>query len=467
MLNLNSSMESKMNTTKKLSFLASVISALLLTGCGDAETTIIEQDPIVDESGDDHDHDHDDGYTIESAGRLSVLDAESNTLAIFDLDDNSLLDTFSTTYSGSALATSAGGRFAVITSRTNDLVEFVDGGLWREDHVEHLHDYEEAPAMTTFALTGSRPTHVVGHDGQLAVFFDGDADSSSPASVQVVTDTNIAAGASSVNTLTYDVNMHGVAEPTGDMLISTVRRDDSETTSANPVLPDSVGVYHLHDGVYEQEQLFAGECPDLHGAAMNDSFAVFGCSDGVLVLSATDEVYSSSKIANIEAVGDMRIGSVYTHHDAASFVGIASGHGGGAAVIMAIHADDGEMEEIDWEPETDATPVSYGFSYDGVHFLILDSQGYLSVMAAHDHDDHMHWELEARVDISDEDISTMPDGLNFSMTVSQSAGTVYVADPIASHIVIVDIESAAVTGEIEPGFVPASLSWLGIAAEHE
>ena len=88
-------------------------------------------------------------------------------------------------------------------------------------------------------------------------------------------------------------------------------------------------------------------------------------------------------------------------------------------------------------------------------------------MAAHAHDDHMHWELEARVDISDADISTMPDGLNFSMTVSQSAGTVYVADPIASHIVIVDIESAAVTGEIEPGFVPASLSWLGIAAEHE
>lgn len=150
MLQLNSYMESKMNTTKKLSYLAALISALLLTGCGDAETEINELPSVVEE-GDDHDHDHEEDHDHDEdhdgePGRLSVLDAESNTLAIYNLEDNTLLDTFTTTFADSSLTSSAGSRYAVITSRSNDLVEFVDGGLWEEDHGDHAHAYEEAPA---------------------------------------------------------------------------------------------------------------------------------------------------------------------------------------------------------------------------------------------------------------------------------------------------------------------------------
>ena len=452
--------------TNYLTLLAASISAILLTGCGDAETTIVELPPIEEEH-DDHDDEHDhDETTIDSAGRLAVTDADSNALAIFDLDDNSLLDTFSVTHEGSSLTHSAGYRFAVVTSRSNDLVQFVDGGLWREDHVDHLHDYEEAPSFSDFTLTGSRPTHVDGHDGQLAVFFDGNADTSLPASVQVVTDTNIAAETSEINTLTYTVNMHGVAKPIDDMLITTVRRDDSETTSANPILPDSVGVFHLHDGEYEQEQLFAGECPDLHGAALNDEHIVFGCSDGVLVLHSHDEEYESMKVDNIDELNGMRIGTVYAHHDVETFIGIASQHGGGTAVVAAIDPEHGEMEVVDWEPETDAHPVAYGFSYDGEHFLILDDLGFLSVLSAHAHDDHVEWELEDRLDISDQDLSSMPEGASFKMSISQHAAVVYVSDPIAQHILVIDLETGETTGDIELDFVPASISWLGIAEAH-
>ncbi|MBU2978138.1 5-methyltetrahydrofolate--homocysteine methyltransferase [Alteromonas sp. C1M14] len=455
-----------MNTSKKLSYLAVLIGSILLTGCGDAETNIVEQDPIVGEDDDDHDH-SDDEYAIESLGRLSVLDADSNALAIYDLDDGDLLDSFSATYSGSALSSSAGYRYAVLASRSNDLVEFVDGGLWQEDHVEHLHDYAQAPAMSDFILTGSLPTHVVTHDGQMAVFFDGDAESSQVSSVTVLSDTNIAAQSDTLPTLTFDVNMHGVAKPVDDMLISTFRRDDSETISANPILPDSIAIYHLHDGEYEQEQLFAGECPDLHGSAVNDDYAVFGCSDGVLALHAHDEEYESAKIANTDdLVADARIGTVYAHHDTDTFFGIATVYGESGAIIMAIDPSHGEMEAVDWEPETDATPVSYGFSYDGEHFLILDDQGYLSVLTAHAHDDHDHWELTSRVDISDEDLSFMPEGVSFSMAISQNGHFAYVADPIAGHVLTIDLDDAEVIGDIELGITPAAISWLGIPEAH-
>ncbi|MEC9428494.1 MAG: 5-methyltetrahydrofolate--homocysteine methyltransferase, partial [Pseudomonadota bacterium] len=178
--------------------LSAIASALLLAGCGDAETNIVELDPIEvpeddhDHDGHDHDDDHDSDYEIESEGRLVVADAASNTLTVFDLDDNSVLDTFSATFDGSSVSASADYRFAVINSRANGLTEFLDGGLWREDHVEHLHDYEEAPSLSGFTLEGSQPTHVVTQDGQLAVFYDGNADTSMPAAVKVVTDTQIA-----------------------------------------------------------------------------------------------------------------------------------------------------------------------------------------------------------------------------------------------------------------------------------
>ena len=53
----------------KLKLIALAISTTFITACGDAETNIVEKDPIVVEDEHDHDdddHDHDDGYTIDS-----------------------------------------------------------------------------------------------------------------------------------------------------------------------------------------------------------------------------------------------------------------------------------------------------------------------------------------------------------------------------------------------------------------
>ena len=86
--------------------------------------------------------------------------------------------------------------------------------------------------MSDFELTGSRPTHVTAHDGQMAVFYDGDFDSGTPAAVQVVTDADITTENDAIPGIEYDINMHGVAEARGEHLLSTIRRDDAETTSA-------------------------------------------------------------------------------------------------------------------------------------------------------------------------------------------------------------------------------------------
>ncbi|MDO6427703.1 5-methyltetrahydrofolate--homocysteine methyltransferase [Thalassotalea sp. 1_MG-2023] len=453
----------------KLNVLAGLIGSLILTGCGDAETTIVEQDPIVVDDGHDHgdDHDHDDGYTIESLGRLAVLSAETAEAAIFDLDDNELLDTFSLTYDSNSLTTSPGFRYAAIVNRSDDNISFIDSGLWREDHGEHLHDYEQSPALSDYTLMGSRPTHVINHDGQMAVFYDGDANTGTSASVQVLTDSDISSETSELAGIEYSVNMHGVAKPRGEHLLSTLRRDDADSTSNAKVLPDQVGVYHFHDGEYELEQTLDITCPDLHGAAQNHEFVAFGCGDGVLIAHQHNDEYEAEKVANISELNGLRIGTIYGHEGSESFIGIASGHGGGQAILVTLNPEENEMETIDWQPMADASPVSYAFAFGGEHFLILDNQGYLTVLSQHSHDGHMEWEFEGRIDISEEDVSTMPDNMSFTLTVAQNDHFAYVGDPIAKHILQVHIEDMEIEGDIELNFAPANISWLGIVEEGE
>ncbi|WP_017446889.1 hypothetical protein [Gayadomonas joobiniege] len=459
-----------MQSYLKLKPLAVLISALTLVACGDAETNIVEKDPIeVPDDDHDHndDHDHGDGYLIDSAGRLVVLSAASNHADVYDLDEISLLKTFSLDSELPALSASAGYRYAMLNYRSADKVNFIDGGLFREDHGDHLHDFEQDPALTDYEVTGSRPTHIVNHDGQTAIFFDGNSETGENAAVIVLTDADISGESSDLATLEYSINMHGVAKPAGDMLVSTVRRSDDENTSNAKVLPDQVAVYHRHDDHFHQEHVFTELCPDLHGAGQQEHHYIFGCSDGVLVAVAEDESFSAVKIDNIDAVGDLRIGTVYAHHDASTAIGVASAHGGGPAVLVTLDAENAQMSEIDWQPLTDATPVAYAFSHDGEHFLILDNQAQLTFLSEQSEGEQNKWVFDERISISDEDVSQMPEGYGFKMTVAQNSDMVYVADPIAQHIIAVDLHDKTTEEVVELNYAPAAITWLGIAEEEE
>lgn len=448
----------------------SITSVLMLGGCGDAETNIVELDPIAvpdEDHGHDDDHDHDSEYEIESEGRLVVADNTSNSLTVFDLDNNSALDTFETMFEGSSLSASAGYRYAVINNRSNNLTEFLDGGLWREDHVAHLHDYKEAPALVDFSMTGSSPTHLVSHDGQLAVFYDGDAQANIPSAVKVVTDTDIASDLSDLPTLDFSVNMHGVAEPRGDMLISTFRRDDAETLSATALLPDSVVVYHFHGDEYEEEQRFDGACPDLHGAAQNELAVAFGCSDGVLVLTQDDDVFTNVFINNIDALNDVRIGTMYGHEAVSAFVGIASSHGGGSAILANVSPVTNTMSIIDWQPSTDASPVAYTFTHEGEYFAILDDKGFVTLLEAHEESDDTHWEFAHKIDVASESVASLAADEAFSMTASQYEARLFITNPVTQEVLSLEIESENVEPVLSLDFVPSSAVWVGIAEAHD
>lgn len=445
-----------------LQLLAAVVGAALLAGCGDAETTIVEQDPI-DVPDDGHDHGDDDHAT--GAGRLAVLSAGGDQALIFDLHDDSLLDSFSLSYPASAIAASPGLRYAVLVSRNDDHVGFLDGGVWQEDHGDHLHPYAQAPALSDYSRTATRPTHTDVGDDQLAIFYDGNAELGLPASVEVITDHDIANETAHPAAIHYSMAMHGVAKPRGEYVLATVRRADAESTSNAKVLPDQVGVYHLHGDDYELDVVLDEVCPDLHGAAQNHDNVVFGCRDGVLVATETATGYSASKISNIAALNGARIGTIFGNEESASFIGVANGEEQVHLVSIAPHEN--AMSAFDWQPAAGRKPVAYSFANDGSQFLVLDDHAALTVLSAHAHGDHLHWEEAGTIQLNDGDLSAMPEGGKFALTVAQDGHYAYVADPIAKHVLKIDLETVAVVGDIELDTVPAGITWLGIAEGHD
>src|SRR5690606_11551817 len=194
-------------------------------------------------------------------------------------------------YPVSALYQSPDRRYAVVMQRDHDGVGFIDGGIWQEDHADHLHAYEEAPALLSFGLNDRRPTHYEIHGNQAAIFFDGSGDPFVASAISVLTDASIGSS-SEYAALPLGINMPGTAEPSGNFLLTTYREADSADT-----LPAAVEVYQRQETGYQFVERFEEPCPDLHGSFSNASHSVFGCSDGVLAVTRSGDDFTAVKIA--------------------------------------------------------------------------------------------------------------------------------------------------------------------------
>ena len=440
-----------MRYTTPLRAISIAVSAALLVACGDTEININEREPVVIENP-GHDHDHD---AVNTHGRLVVSALDSAYVQVLALPAKTELDSFLVTATPSALYASGDYRYAAVVQRTQDRVNFVDGGLWQEDHVDHLHDYEAEPRLMPFQLTQVRPTHFTQAEGQLAVFFDGNSVSGTPAGVAVLTDADIGEDRTDYPELTYDTHQHGAAQPRGEFLISTIRDVNSSTT-----LPDKVGLYHQHSDHYDLEQTFTETCPGLHGSAQNHDFIAFGCTDGVLLIAQTGSTFTASKLANSDALtGSMRIGSLGGFHKAEHFVGFAG------TSMFAIHPEEGEMVALDWQPGNATAITGYGFAEQGEKFVLLDNTGTLTIFNyhGHDHAGQNAFEFDSKLALNTS-ANALPTGSRFELAISASDDKVYVTNPITRQLMTIDLHDAEMVSEKQLPYIPGKLVWLGIAS---
>lgn len=409
-----------------------LLSTVLLAACGGGG------------GGDDHDHEH---THLDSVGRLALIEAGSPVLRVFDLDDRATVGSITLANPPSAVVASPGHRYALVLQRDSGLVQFVDGGLWQEDHVDHLHDYKQAPRLLDFRLAASRPTHYETHDGLAALFFDGDADDGQPASVSLLTDASVAAARAEAQ-LSLDRAMHGTAEPRGEFLLVS----DTDPQAAAGSLPDGVALYRRGSAGLTRLGRFDTGCPGLHGSFSSGDYSVFGCLDGVLVVAQAGENFSARKLANpAQMPAGARIGTLVGHEDLDRFVGIAS-----PGLLFEVDPAAGTITPIDWA--ADRTRRAHGFDAHGERFLVLDDEGVLHVLDPAD-----GWHRHAAIPVIDE----MPAAAPFpSIAVSRAAEQAFVSDPMARAVAVIDLEAGEIEQWIALDFAPTGLAWLGIEA-HE
>jgi hypothetical protein len=390
-----------------------------------------------------------DEFDIGSPGRLVVTSDEASELAVFNSTDGSLIERFSLDNPASGLYTSPQSRFALVAQRDQNQVQVLDGGLYQEDHGDHLHPYQKDPEMLAQSLNGVRPTHYRENETRSAFFFDGDGANALLSSVIDFDDDEILNN--TTRSLELTTAMHGVAEPRGEFLLSTYRASD-----ASDVLPDQVELFKFNSnsGDYDTVKRFEERCPSLHGAFSTEDASVFACSDGVLVIRQNGEQFTAEKIANPVGMAEgVRIGGFSGYADSNLLAGWASG------ALYAVNLDDSSIELIDWTGGTEAEYSTAKMDDEGEILMVLNKTGGLHLLDATDNFKHL---IEIKV------LNALPalEGhASISIASSKSGEDVYIVDAVNNKLVVVNLEHQEIEESISVPFTPKHVIWVGIAGE--
>lgn len=420
----------------------------LLVACGDSKTIINGHhvaDP--DEHHDEHDdHGHDDDHEHEESvhGRLVITTADSPMVYVLDAEDGEVLAELIVPATPTAINASADYRYASVIARNDNWVSFIDGGLSLEDHGDHQDLVSETPAIMDFYLDGVRPSHYTLSEDQVAVFYDGNGDLGEPAGVAVFDSATIADNGMPA-VLPLSTHQHGAAQARGEHLLATERDSATEST-----LPDRVGLYHQHGDHYDHELTFEVTCPGLHGSAQNEDLIFFGCTDGVLVIDESQD-FSARKIANPESFAEnMRIGSVYAHHHVEDAIAVAAGQ------YFVVNAATDSIAPLAWAEAGEADVVGRGFAAEGEWFVLLQANGLLTVIDAHDWEEVGSLSLLAEGEVAS-------DEAGYQLVLAPHGHMAYVLEAEGDHLHAIDLEHLEVEDQWTLDFTPARATWLGVA----
>lgn len=422
--------------------LSAFLASALLAACGGGVDS--------DEAPDKHEN-----TTIDTAGRLALTENNAKTLRLFDLDSGTTEASHVLDNVPSAIYASPNGRYAVAMQRLQDQVQFVDAGIWQEDHGDHLHDYKQASKPVAWKLSGSRPTHYDLQAGKQAAFFmDGDstATPAKNAGVRLISDASIASGGT-LAALDLSAPIHGLGEPVDNKLLVVSRAAD-----APDALPTHLNLYQREGATYRLDRQVPTRCNGMHGSFSAGAYTVAGCLDGMLLvkhLSAT-AVSDGQKLLT-----PLRVGTIAGHARLGGhFIGVATEGAAPGVVTTRFYAVDGDAGTVSsFTPQgwmDGRVRRAHGFDRSGKRFALLDDQGTL-ILSQHQ---NKAWSPLARVAGV---IPSMPTAAPWPAIVANGAkDELYITDPQARQLVVVDSSTGAVKSRRNLDFVPSGLAWLGI-----
>ncbi|MBU8577709.1 zinc metallochaperone AztD [Brevibacterium luteolum] len=395
---------------------AAALSLAVLAGCGTTSNDA-GQSPEPTER-----------QTAETAGPAErIALTYDGGVMVLDGDSQKMLGTFEA--DGFTRLNAAGdNRHLFLTE--GDLFRLLDMGTWSEPHGDHSHSYTTDPLLTDQRIEGSHPGHLVNHDGTSVAFFDGTGEIHSFDPAELSADAPI----KTEKTQAKEAH-HGVAVVRSDgSMIHTVGNED---TRSGVVIRDAEG----------KEIAENSDCPGVHGeAAVKDGVITVGCENGLLIIKG-DEI---SKVDSPDEHG--RIGNQRGHED--------------SPVVLGDYKTDpeAEVERPTRVTLTDTTsgkltlvdlPAAYSFRSLGRggegEALVHGTDGTLRVI------DPEPGKIDKEIPVTGER-EEPKDWQQPQPTVHVSGENVYVTEPEAKKLHIVDLADGTVTGSVDLPEVPGEIA---------
>ena len=424
-----------------------LISTLLLSACKDSSNNDSNDKAL------EHHDESETGRLVVSSSGIENGDGTIDTpeIAVLNAQDGALIERFPLVNYASQVYTSPQARFALIAQKDQNQVQIVDGGLYQEDHGDHLHPYDIAPTVMDLTFNGVRPTHFRDNESRSAFFFDGNKGDALMASIVDFDDDEILSG--NVRNLELESAMHGTAEPREDYLISTYRNE--EKSGADQV---ELHKFNSDSGNYDFVKRFEELCPGLHGSFSTEEASVFGCKDGVLVISQEGDTFTSSKIVNTAEVTAIAEGAYIS-----GFRGFADSHviaGYAKGELIAIDLDEKTMAIANWRGNNaDAVYSTAAMDDEGTVLMVLNSDGGLHLLDANNNFSHLK-----TIQVLD-GVPELEGWDRISIIPSKASENVYITDPDNNRLVVVNIEHQEVETPIELPFTPKHATWVGVPGE--
>lgn len=367
---------------------------------------------------------------LEIDGRLLVVndDQAKPELSVYDLSQKKIVQSTFLDAQPTALYSSPSFGYGILFDRVKGKVNFYDGGLTQTKDVIT----EQKPQLLTHQILGAAPTHYRFFSNQAAIFFDGSDTETSK--FEVFSDADIAKKQTFSEKL--PAKHHGVAEPLGDYVLSSVLPVGATKVSL-------VKSYEVHHDHYHEHQSLVNECPGLHGASSIQKFSAFGCEDGVLLVERQGAKFVDTKLPL-----SVRIGTVVGHHLAQDLVALSSA----TPDLFIIDALKKTTRQISWTAQADTKRLKQAYSSTGQYFVVLDSTGALNIF------DAKTWALKSRSTVLNID----PAQLALSqLVVHGQRDEVYLGDTQNKSIIHVDLKTGDVKQRIQLQTVPSKLTWVG------
>lgn len=360
----------------------------------------------------------------ESATRIFVADASSNTVRVLEKSTGKVIAGFSMPGAINAVNASSSGRYVFALHTNDNRLSVIDTGLKLVEHGEHQDIEVSAPYVRGTVNTGRKPIDFWARNGLASVHNDDDG------TLAVFSDERLEYALDYVEI--KGVPGHNNGAVLGNTVLMSVAAEGKVTA------------YSMATGL--PIQTWDG-CMRTHGwATIGSMMAISGCADGVLVYRNDGIAVSGSKLTSpaMADPADMRISAVSAHPGSPIIYGnLGSG-------LAKIRPDLGTIEAM----PLPARQFRFAYDADGERVVVLTVGGSVHLIDAASGD--VEKSLNAVEPVSSDASAPRP-------ALAVGDGVAYVTNPGRREVVEINLSRGEISRRLEFAGTPTGIAVVTVS----